>query len=99
MEGIIPALNPKPNSKWKKNKRGCVCVCVCSEKVGWSEETTFRTPPAAGDENDFSFIAFGDMGKAPLDSSSVEHYIQVLSPYTIEISIDGLGLNGNIFLG
>ena len=61
----------------EKQKR--LCVYVCSEKVGWSEETTFRTPPAAGDETDFSFIAFGDMGKAPLDSSSAEHYIQVLS--------------------
>ncbi|XP_038875449.1 probable inactive purple acid phosphatase 27 [Benincasa hispida] len=47
-----------------------------SDKVGWSDETAFRTPPAGGDGNDFHFLAFGDMGKAPLDPSSVEHYIQ-----------------------
>ncbi|XP_023529683.1 probable inactive purple acid phosphatase 27 [Cucurbita pepo subsp. pepo] len=47
-----------------------------SDQVGWSDEATFTTPPAGGDEKDFHFLAFGDMGKAPLDSSSVEHYIQ-----------------------
>lgn len=52
-------------------------MCInCSDKVGWSEETTFRTPPAGGEGNDFHFLAFGDMGKAPLDLSA-EHFIQV----------------------
>ncbi|XP_022157882.1 nucleotide pyrophosphatase/phosphodiesterase-like [Momordica charantia] len=47
-----------------------------SDSVGWSDRKTFKTPPAAGAAKEFNFIAFGDMGKAPLDSSSVEHYIQ-----------------------
>uniref|UniRef100_A0A7N0ZZK2 Purple acid phosphatase n=1 Tax=Kalanchoe fedtschenkoi TaxID=63787 RepID=A0A7N0ZZK2_KALFE len=45
-----------------------------SDSVGWSDETQFRTPPAKG-ADDLKFIAFGDMGKTPLDPS-VEHYIQ-----------------------
>ncbi|KAE8648459.1 nucleotide pyrophosphatase/phosphodiesterase-like [Cucumis sativus] len=55
-----------------------------SDSVGWSNQTTFRTPPAGGGGNDFHFIAFGDMGKAPLDSSSVEHYIQPGSISVVE---------------
>ncbi|KAK3162202.1 hypothetical protein QOZ80_1BG0086710 [Eleusine coracana subsp. coracana] len=45
-----------------------------SDSVGWSDKTTFRTPPAGGSD-ELSFVIFGDMGKAPLDPS-VEHYIQ-----------------------
>ncbi|KAJ7949288.1 Purple acid phosphatase [Quillaja saponaria] len=45
-----------------------------SASVGWSEQIQFRTPPAAGSE-ELRFLTFGDMGKAPRDSS-VEHYIQ-----------------------
>ncbi|EPS65200.1 hypothetical protein M569_09578, partial [Genlisea aurea] len=45
-----------------------------SDEVGWSSEIRFRTPPAAG-ESELNFLAFGDMGKAPLDRSD-EHYIQ-----------------------
>ncbi|CAN1128266.1 Probable inactive purple acid phosphatase 27 [Linum perenne] len=45
-----------------------------SESVGWSEEKKLKTPPAGGSE-ELRFLAYGDMGKAPLDSS-VEHYIQ-----------------------
>lgn len=55
-----------------------------SDFVGWSNQTTFRTPPAVGGGNDFHFLAFGDMGKAPLDSSSVEHYIQPGSISVVE---------------
>lgn len=45
-----------------------------SDSAGWSEQVQFRTPPAGG-SNELKFLAFGDMGKAPLDDS-VEHYIQ-----------------------
>lgn len=46
-----------------------------SNSVGWSDQIQFKTPPAAGSD-ELTFLAFGDMGKAPLDES-VEHYIQV----------------------
>ncbi|XP_043692990.1 probable inactive purple acid phosphatase 27 [Telopea speciosissima] len=42
--------------------------------TGWSNQTQFRTPPAGG-SHELKFIAYGDMGKAPLDPST-EHYIQ-----------------------
>ncbi|EPS66676.1 hypothetical protein M569_08099, partial [Genlisea aurea] len=45
-----------------------------SDAVGWSDTITFRTPPAAG-ASALNFLAFGDLGKAPLDMSD-EHYIQ-----------------------
>ncbi|XP_051134531.1 probable inactive purple acid phosphatase 27 [Andrographis paniculata] len=45
-----------------------------SDLVGWSDEITFKTPPAGG-SNEVKFLAYGDMGKAPLDSSA-EHFIQ-----------------------
>jgi len=51
----------------------------CSESVGWSGQIKFKTPPAAGSD-ELLFLAYGDMGKAPLDES-VEHYIQVVSSY------------------
>ena len=47
----------------------------CSDSVGWSNQIQFKTPPDAGSDKLY-FIAYGDMGKAPLDST-VEHYIQV----------------------
>lgn len=43
--------------------------------MGWSDTYKLRTPPAAGSD-ETSFVIYGDMGKAPLDTS-VEHYIQV----------------------
>lgn len=46
-----------------------------SDSVGWSGQIRFKTPPAAGSE-ELRFLAYGDMGKAPLDES-IEHYIQV----------------------
>ncbi|KAI4323479.1 hypothetical protein L6164_023078 [Bauhinia variegata] len=45
-----------------------------SNSVGWSEQVQF-TPPPAGGSDELSFVAFGDMGKTPLDNST-EHYIQ-----------------------
>ncbi|KMS99148.1 hypothetical protein BVRB_2g047460 [Beta vulgaris subsp. vulgaris] len=45
-----------------------------SGAVGWSDDIEFRTPPAGGSD-ELTFLAFGDMGKAPRDST-VEHYIQ-----------------------
>ncbi|XP_057849603.2 probable inactive purple acid phosphatase 27 isoform X2 [Cryptomeria japonica] len=45
-----------------------------SDNVGWSDPVQFSTPPAAGASH-IKFLAFGDMGKAPLDASD-EHYIQ-----------------------
>ncbi|XP_004506354.1 probable inactive purple acid phosphatase 24 [Cicer arietinum] len=45
-----------------------------SNLVGWSEQIQFSTPPAGGSD-ELKFIAFGDMGKTPLDASE-EHYIQ-----------------------
>ncbi|KAK7258190.1 hypothetical protein RIF29_32705 [Crotalaria pallida] len=45
-----------------------------SDEVGWSEKIQFSTPPAGGSD-ELRFIAFGDMGKTPLDDSK-EHYIQ-----------------------
>ncbi|XP_020575936.1 probable inactive purple acid phosphatase 1 isoform X2 [Phalaenopsis equestris] len=45
-----------------------------SDLAGWSEQIKFKTPPASG-SNELKFLAYGDMGKAPLDPS-MEHYIQ-----------------------
>ncbi|KAK7312124.1 hypothetical protein VNO77_35740 [Canavalia gladiata] len=45
-----------------------------SKSVGWSEQISATTPPAGGSD-ELKFIAYGDMGKTPLDSSE-EHYIQ-----------------------
>ncbi|KAL0370890.1 UNVERIFIED_CONTAM: putative inactive purple acid phosphatase 27 [Sesamum angustifolium] len=61
---VMTALNP---SATYSHKYG-------SDSVGWSDEVRFRTPPAGGSD-ELRFLAYGDMGKAPLDSS-VEHYIQ-----------------------
>ncbi|KAF8716745.1 hypothetical protein HU200_025830 [Digitaria exilis] len=45
-----------------------------SDSVGWTDTYKLRTPPAAGSD-ETSFVIYGDMGKAPLDTS-VEHFIQ-----------------------
>ncbi|CAJ1934157.1 unnamed protein product [Sphenostylis stenocarpa] len=45
-----------------------------SDSVGWSKQIMFSTPPVGGSD-ELRFIAFGDMGKTPLDASE-EHYIQ-----------------------
>jgi hypothetical protein len=49
----------------------------------------FRTPPAAGSE-ELSFVIYGDMGKAPFDTS-VEHYIQVAEVVTSKLEMLKLG--------
>ncbi|PKA56335.1 putative inactive purple acid phosphatase 24 [Apostasia shenzhenica] len=64
-----------------------------SDSVGWSKDINFRTPPAAG-ANETIFLAFGDMGKAPLDQS-VEHYIQPGSRSVAEAMADEVAA-GNI---
>lgn len=46
-----------------------------SNSVDWSEQIKFSTPPSGGTD-ELKFVAFGDMGKTPLDASE-EHYIQV----------------------
>lgn len=64
-----------------------------SDSVGWSDHIQFRTPPTGG-SNELKFLAFGDMGKAPRDSS-VEHYIQPGSLSVIEAVTDEIN-SGNV---
>ncbi|KAL6130007.1 hypothetical protein ACLB2K_068389 [Fragaria x ananassa] len=64
-----------------------------SNSVGWSDRIQFRTPPAGGSD-ELKFVAFGDMGKAPRDSS-VEHYIQPGSLSVIEAVTDEIK-SGNV---
>ncbi|KAH7679335.1 Phosphodiesterase I protein [Dioscorea alata] len=64
-----------------------------SDSVGWSDEIQFTTPPAAGSD-ELKFLAFGDMGKAPLDPS-LEHYIQPGSLSVIKAMADEVS-SGNV---
>ncbi|KAI5596132.1 hypothetical protein BDE02_03G186400 [Populus trichocarpa] len=64
-----------------------------SDSVGWSDKIQFRTPPAGGSD-ELKFLAFGDMGKAPLDPS-VEHYIQPGSLSVIKAVTDEVK-SGNV---
>ncbi|XP_061995360.1 probable inactive purple acid phosphatase 27 [Rosa rugosa] len=64
-----------------------------SDSVGWSDRIQFRTPPVGGSD-ELKFLAFGDMGKAPRDSS-VEHYIQPGSLSVIEAVTDEIN-SGNV---
>ncbi|CAA0831306.1 Probable inactive purple acid phosphatase 27 [Striga hermonthica] len=68
-----------------------------SDLVGWSENITFKTPPFAG-ANELKFIAYGDMGKAPLDSS-MEHFMQSGSLRVVKAMADDMssGLVDSIF--
>ncbi|KAH6766104.1 hypothetical protein C2S52_017087 [Perilla frutescens var. hirtella] len=61
---LITGLHPSSSYTYKYG----------SNSVGWSNVITLKTP-AAGGSDELRFLAYGDMGKAPLDSS-VEHYIQ-----------------------
>ncbi|CAO2820862.1 unnamed protein product [Amaranthus hypochondriacus] len=61
---IITNLQPLANYSYKYG----------SNASGWSDNIQFRTPPAGG-SSEVRFLAFGDMGKAPRDST-LEHYIQ-----------------------
>ncbi|CAA3006733.1 probable inactive purple acid phosphatase 27 [Olea europaea subsp. europaea] len=63
-----------------------------SDSSGWSNWTTFKTPPAGGSD-EIKFLAFGDMGKAPRDAST-EHYIQPGSLSVIEAMADELSSGG-----
>ncbi|KAM5551965.1 hypothetical protein ABKV19_026704 [Rosa sericea] len=64
-----------------------------SDSVGWSDRIQFRTPPVGGSD-ELNFLAFGDMGKAPRDSS-VEHYIQPGSLSVIKAVTDEIN-SGNV---
>ncbi|KAL9249440.1 putative inactive purple acid phosphatase 24 [Drosera capensis] len=64
-----------------------------SSTVGFSNQTQFKTPPAGGSPT-LTFLAFGDMGKTPLDASA-EHYIQpgavgVIDAMTSEVQQGGI---------
>ncbi|KAM1229475.1 hypothetical protein ACFX2G_040646 [Malus domestica] len=64
-----------------------------SDSVGWSDQIQFRTPPAGGSD-ELKFLAFGDMGKAPRDSSAM-HYIQPGSLSVIQAVADEIN-SGNV---
>ncbi|XP_010999580.1 PREDICTED: probable inactive purple acid phosphatase 27 [Populus euphratica] len=64
-----------------------------SDSTGWSDKIQFRTPPAGGSA-ELRFLAFGDMGKAPLDPSA-EHYIQPGSLSVIKAMTDEVE-SGNV---
>ncbi|KAL3719135.1 hypothetical protein ACJRO7_004135 [Eucalyptus globulus] len=64
-----------------------------SDSVGWSNKVQFRTPPAGG-SNELKFLAYGDMGKAPLDDT-VEHYIQPGSVSVAKAVLDDVD-SGNV---
>ncbi|KAI3697484.1 hypothetical protein L6452_30547 [Arctium lappa] len=57
-----------------------------SNSAGWSARINFKTPPSGG-SNELTFLAFGDMGKAPRDAS-VEHYIQPGSIAVVQAMAD-----------
>ncbi|GAB4837173.1 hypothetical protein Ancab_002084 [Ancistrocladus abbreviatus] len=59
-----------------------------SDSVGWSNQIQFQTPPAGGSD-ELTFLAFGDMGKAPLDKS-LEHYINPGAPSVIQAMTDAV---------
>ncbi|XP_030967597.1 probable inactive purple acid phosphatase 27 [Quercus lobata] len=73
---VMTGLQPSSNFSYKYG----------SDSVGWSNQIQFKTPPDAGSDKLY-FIAYGDMGKAPLDSS-VEHYIQPGSVSVIKAVTD-----------
>ncbi|XP_044488172.1 probable inactive purple acid phosphatase 1 isoform X3 [Mangifera indica] len=64
-----------------------------SNSVGWSKQIDFRTPSAGG-SNELKFLAYGDMGKAPLDAST-EHYIQPGSISVVKAMTQEID-NGNV---
>ncbi|KAJ0980902.1 hypothetical protein J5N97_009157 [Dioscorea zingiberensis] len=64
-----------------------------SDSVGWSDQIKFKTPPAAGSD-ELRFLAYGDMGKAPLDPS-LEHYIQPGSLSVVKAMADEVAA-GNV---
>ncbi|GAB4841322.1 hypothetical protein Ancab_022048 [Ancistrocladus abbreviatus] len=57
-----------------------------SNSVGWSDQIHFQTPPAGG-SNELKFLAYGDMGKTPLDAST-EHYVQPGALSVVKAIID-----------
>jgi hypothetical protein len=80
---VMTELNPSSLSSYRYG----------SDSVSWSDPIQFKTPPAVGSD-DFKFIAYGDMGKAPLDPS-LEHYIQPGSLSVVKAMIDEVN-EGNV---
>ncbi|KAL1558743.1 putative inactive purple acid phosphatase 27 [Salvia divinorum] len=81
---IMTGLHPSTNYSYKYG----------SDSVGWSDEMKLRTPPASGSD-ELKFLAIGDMGKAPLDSS-VEHYIQPGSVSVIKAMEEEVSSGGGV---
>ncbi|XP_073144952.1 probable inactive purple acid phosphatase 27 [Henckelia pumila] len=80
---VMSGLNPSTTFSYKYG----------SDSSGWSDEITSRTP-ATGGSDALMFLAYGDMGKAPLDSSA-EHYIQPGSISVVKAMTDEVCL-GNV---
>ncbi|KAG6415530.1 hypothetical protein SASPL_122942 [Salvia splendens] len=81
---IMTGLRPSSNYSYKYG----------SDSVGWSDEMKLRTPPASGSD-ELKFLAYGDMGKAPLDSS-VEHYTQPGSVSVIKAMEEEVSSGGRV---
>ncbi|XP_041992872.1 probable inactive purple acid phosphatase 27 isoform X1 [Salvia splendens] len=81
---IMTGLRPSTNYSYKYG----------SDSVGWSDEMKLRTPPASGSD-ELKFLAYGDMGKAPLDSS-VEHYTQPGSVSVIKAMEEEVSSGGRV---
>ncbi|KAK1552177.1 hypothetical protein Q3G72_011887 [Acer saccharum] len=64
-----------------------------SDSVGWSDKIQFKTPPGGGSD-ELKFLAFGDMGKAPLDASA-ERFVQPGSLSVTKAMADEVN-NGNV---
>ncbi|CAI9765012.1 unnamed protein product [Fraxinus pennsylvanica] len=79
---VMTGLNPSTKYSYRYG----------SDSSGWSNWTTFKTPPAGGSD-ELKFLAFGDMGKAPRDNST-EHYIQPGSLSVIEAMAEELSSGG-----
>ncbi|KAH7570584.1 hypothetical protein JRO89_XS05G0140200 [Xanthoceras sorbifolium] len=80
---VMTGLNPSSTFSYRYG----------SDSVGWSDKIQFKTPPAGG-SNELKFLAFGDMGKAPLDASA-EHFIQPGSISVTKAMADEVN-NGNV---
>ncbi|CAK8575676.1 unnamed protein product [Lathyrus sativus] len=66
---IMKGLNPSTTYSYRYGRYE-----ASNNSVDWSEQIKFSTPPSGGSD-ELKFVAFGDMGKTPLDASE-EHYIQ-----------------------
>ncbi|CAN0863526.1 Probable inactive purple acid phosphatase 27 [Linum grandiflorum] len=80
---VLTGLDPSTTSSYKYG----------SDSVGWSDELMLKTPPASGSD-EVKFLAYADMGKAPLDPS-VEHFIQPGSLAVVKAMTDEVD-SGNV---